>query len=220
MESGPGTQSIRLFLIDDHLLFRESLSRLLALEPDFEVVGQCGHSVEEMAALKEGAVDVVLLDSIQGRSGTNFLSHAKGIGYFGKILLVTGGLEGADALQALQLGVSGIFSQHNSAGLLLQAIRMVAGGDIWLDRDVIQFLANQLPLIENRGFAHTLTDREREVLNGILNGMTNRRIAANLGLSEGTVKATIQALFRRFNVHMRSQLVRVAVEGSTRSKMA
>jgi DNA-binding NarL/FixJ family response regulator len=213
-------QSIRLFLIDDHLLFRESLSRLLALEPDFEVVGECGHSAAEMEALRELPVDVVLLDSIQGRSSTNFLSHAKAIGYLGKVLLVTGGMEGADALQALQLGVSGIFSQRNPAGLLTQAIRTVAGGEIWLDSGMIQFLVNHLPLIGNRGFPHTLTDREREVLNGVLEGMTNRRIAANLGLSEGTVKATIQALFRQFNVHMRSQLVRAAVEGSTRSPIA
>jgi DNA-binding NarL/FixJ family response regulator len=214
MDIAPVTQRIRLFLIDDHVLFRESLSRLLASEPDFDVTGQCGRSTEAVAALKESSVDVVLLACGTDHEGRDdFIARTRDTGYAGKILLITADMDEMEALRALQIGVAGIFFQHNSASSLAQAIRLVAAGDVWLDRRVIQLLADRVPHREGRNFEESLTVREKQVLGRLTDGHTNRKIADGLGMSEGTVKATLQKLFRKFNVRTRSQLVRIAVAG-------
>jgi DNA-binding NarL/FixJ family response regulator len=90
----------------------------------------------------------------------------------------------------------------------MQAIRLVATGEIWLDRKVVQLLADRYPHHEDLRF-DSLADRERSVLRGILDGLTNRKIAEQLGLSEATIKATLQQLFDKTGVRTRSQLVKI-----------
>src|SRR6202035_2747013 len=122
-------QPIRLLLLDDHILFRESLSRLLASEPDFEMVGQSGTSPEALDMLSRKPVDVVLLDFDLGEEhGSQFIAAARRAGYTGKILMVTAGMNAAESSIALQMGASGIFLKHNSPATLARAIRLVASG--------------------------------------------------------------------------------------------
>jgi DNA-binding NarL/FixJ family response regulator len=79
-------------------------------------------------------------------------------------------------------------------------------------------LAERVSPVENEGFGTPLTEREEKVLNGVLQGTTNRKIAEELGVSEGSVKAAVQQLFRESGVRTRSQLVRVALEGHVGTK--
>src|ERR1700685_2154081 len=84
---------IRLLLLDDHVLFREGLRRLLVTEPDFETVAECGTPAEAIEVLSRTAVDVVLLDFDLGEeTGTGFVARANQAGYNGKILMVTAGV--------------------------------------------------------------------------------------------------------------------------------
>jgi len=100
----------------------------------------------------------------------------------------------------------------------VQAIRLVASGEVWLDQKIVRMLADQLvdrySPFEGREPDHLLDDRERNVLLGILAGLTNKKIGLNLGLSESSVKNVVQRLFGKAGVKTRSQLVRVALEGS------
>src|ERR1700760_4696544 len=122
--------SIRLLLLDDHILFREGLSRLLDSESDFEMTALCGTPAEALAVLKKSAVDIVLLDfDLEDDTGTRFISTARAAGYGGKILMVTAGMNALDSALAWKLGISGIFLKHNSPQTLLQAIRTVARGE-------------------------------------------------------------------------------------------
>ncbi len=89
---------------------------------------------------------------------------------------------------------------------------MVAGGEVWVDRKVIQLLAERYPQHEDFRL-DDLAERERAVLRGILSGLTNRKIADQIGLSEATVKATVQNLFHKTGVRTRSQLVRIMLDG-------
>ena len=91
---------------------------------------------------------------------------------------------------------------------------MVAAGDAWVDRQVIQYLAARAPIAADRSFQNALTEREKQVLAGVLEGLTNLKIAARLSVTEGAVKSTLQQLFEKTNVRTRSQLVRVAIEAS------
>src|ERR1700686_1727654 len=106
-------QRLRLLLLDDHVLFREGLRRLLVSEPDFETVAECGTPAEALEVLSRTAVDVVLLDFDLGEeTGTDFIAHANKGGYKGKILIVTAGMIPLDVSVARNLGVSGIFLKY------------------------------------------------------------------------------------------------------------
>src|ERR1035437_1899144 len=208
-------ERMRLLLLDDHVLFRESLSRLLASEPDFEMAGHCGTAREALAMLKTTPVDMVLLDFDLGEDhGSQFISTARREGFGGKVLMVTAGMSAMESSIALQNGASGIFLKHNSPGNLAKAIRMVAGGEMWVDQRVIQTLADGVRYGEEQSSHKSLTEREQEVLRGIFEGLSNKEIAAQLGVSDGAVKATLQQLFQKTRVRTRSQLVRIALETS------
>ena len=208
-------EPIRLLLLDDHVLFRESLSRLLESEPDFEMSGHCGTGAEALELLRRAAVDVILLDFDLGEDhGSQFISSARNAGYKGKILMVTAGMSAMESSYALQMGASGIFLKHNSPGNLAKAIRMVAAGEMWVDQRVIRAMADGVRYGEEQSIRQFLTEREQEVLRGIFEGLSNKEIAAQIGVSESAVKATLQQLFQKTRVRTRSQLVRIALETS------
>lgn len=208
-------EPIRLLLLDDHVLFRESLSRLLASEPGFEMAGHCGTMAEALEVLARTKVDVILLDFDLGiEHGSQFITAARQAGYTRKILMVTAGMNAAESSMALRMGASGIFLKHNSPTSLAQAIRLVASGEMWVDQRVIQSLADGVPMREEQNIRKLLTEREQQVLQGLFEGLTNKEIAAQLGVSESAVKATLQQLFQKTHVRTRSQLVRIALEAS------
>jgi DNA-binding NarL/FixJ family response regulator len=208
-------EPIRLLLLDDHVLFRESLARLLASEPDFVVAAHCGAAAEALAILDTTPVDVILLDyDLGAEHGGQFLQAALRAGYRGKTLMVTAGMSAAESSLSLKLGASGIFLKNDSPRSLAQAIRHVAAGAMWVDARIIQSLADHVSVREEQNLRNLLTEREQEVLQGLFEGLTNKEIAAQLGVSESAVKATLQQLFQKTQVRTRSQLVRIALESS------
>jgi two-component system, NarL family, nitrate/nitrite response regulator NarL len=208
-------ERIRLLLLDDHVLFRESLARLLSSEPDFEMTAHCGTAAEALEILARRPVDIVLLDFDLGEDhGNHFIQAARRAGYAGKVLMVTAGMTATESSIALQLGASGIFLKHNSPGNLARAIRLVASGDTWVDQRVLQLMAAGIHESEDPVARKLFTLREQQVLQGIFEGLSNKEIAARIGVSEGAVKATLQQLFQKTHVRTRSQLVRIALEGA------
>lgn len=207
-------ERIRLLLLDDHVLFRESLSRLLASEPDFEMTAHCGTAAEALEILSRTPVDIILLDYDLGDDNADFIAAARQAGFTGKILMVTAGMSAPESSTALKAGASGVFLKHNSPGSLMQAIRMVAAGEMWVDNRVIRQLADGVAQPDQHSFRKLLTEREQQVLRGLFEGLTNKEIGAQLGVSESAIKATLQQLFQKARVRTRSQLVRIAIEGS------
>ena len=103
-------QQMRVLIVDDHTLFRESLSRLLESETEYKIVGTCASVDQALRIISEEEIDLVLLDYDLGEQpGTQFLSEAKKKGFAGRVLLVTGGMSEATMLRALDNGTSGIF---------------------------------------------------------------------------------------------------------------
>ena len=213
---------IRLVLLDDQALFRASLGRLLASQPGLEVAGECGSSAEAIEILSASKVNVVLLGFDHAtKSGDGFMSAARRKGYQGRFLIIAGTADARSAALAIKLGASGVFLKSEPPDRLLQAITLVANGAVWLDQTIIRLLAEQsvdrldrLPLPDDRGAPSLLTEREQKVLRGILGGLTNKKIGSKLGISEGSVKASVQQLFGKAGVRTRSRLVREALEGS------
>ncbi len=189
---------------------------MFAAEPDFELAGDFAtgcEALEFLGAAPTGVPDIVLLDfDLREDHGNDFISAAVRSGYRGKFLIVTSAPDARDCAYALKLGASGIFLKSEPAARLVHAVRTVAGGEIWIDPRVIQSLAERFP--EDATEAPVLTDREHKVLEGIVEGLSNRRIGDGIGLSEGSVKAVVQQLFEKTGVRTRGQLVRIALERS------
>ena len=205
--------NIRLLLLDDHALFRAGLSRLLASEPGFEVVGQCSAPDEALAALAAAPVDIVLLDFDLGEeSSFDFIRRARAGGYTGRIFMVTAGMSDPDTVRALGLGVCGIFLKNSPPNQLSDALRRVMNGETWIDERSVRALVAAVGGAGERERRRELSERERDVLKGVFEGLSNKEIAARLSISEGSVKSALQQLFVKTGVRTRSQLVRVAME--------
>jgi len=212
---------IRLLLIDDHSLFRESLVRLLRTEPDFEVVGDYGSATESLAALGRIAADVILLDHDLGHGAAHGAAEHNGLSFLdaicrsrfaGGVLFVTAGMSDEETRAAFERGASGIFLKHSSPADLLTAIRRVAAGERWLDPRAVPSLVSATAPSRSTHETPAFTAREQSVLDQIFSGLTNKEIAVKLNISEGYVKAVLQQLFAKTGVRTRSQLVRIALE--------
>lgn len=205
---------IRILMVDDHSLFRESLSRLLDANAGFLVVGQCRTVGEAIAVCSSTPTDVVLLDDDLGEEqGSRLVPELKSHLGDVRVLMVTAGMSAATTLEAMEAGASGVFLKHSSLDQLVTAIHQVAKGGIWLDTGAAHSLfGSQNSRREPAEHTQPLTSRQSEVLRGILDGLTNKEIAWNLKVSESSVKAVIQELFNKAGVRTRSQLVRIAIE--------
>lgn len=207
-------EPIRLLLVDDHSLFREGLSRLLQAEPEFRVVGHCATVAEALHALGREPVDVILLDYDLGEEqGSALLDAIQHMSFQGRVLMVTAGMTDAGTLRAMDGGCSGIFLKHSPPYQLVDAIRKVVGGEVWLDSKAVRSLvAGASGKSEGERAVTSLSSRERSVLRAVFEGLTNKEIAGNLQISESSVKAVLQQLFNKTGVRTRSQLVRIAME--------
>lgn len=209
----PVDQTIKILLIDDHALFRESVARLLGAEPGFEVVADCGSIEEALVVLRQRHIDIALLDFDLGQGdGTQFMRLAKEQGFKGKVLVVTAGVEERKAAELIRSGISGIFMKHNSPTLLAQGIRDVMAGQVWFDQELLKAAMTDSVKLPPEPQIERFTQRERQVLSYVFEGLANKEIAARVGVSESSVKATLQQLFSKTGVRTRSQLVRIALE--------
>jgi len=208
---------IKILLVDDHTLFREGLSRLVESEPDLEMTAHCATLREAAEILARKPIDLVLLDYDLGKeNGIEFIARARKLGFAGRFLMVTAGMSDAESVRAVQSGVGGIFLKHSSPTLLALVIRKVMGGETWLDQRSLQALVEATKRSEKPGSRNPFTDREKQVLQGVFEGYSNKEIGARLNVSESSVKAALQQLFQKTGVRTRSQLVRIALEEYSR----
>jgi DNA-binding NarL/FixJ family response regulator len=207
------SKTTRILLIDDHALFRESVARLLDAEPGFEVVGDCSSGNEALRLLKSREADMILLDLDLGpERGSDFLEKLQAESFKGKVLLVTAGVNQNEVPNLIRKGISGIVMKHGSPALLVQGIREAMEGKAVFDQDVLQRALETDEQSPARQTGARLTERERQVLSFIFEGLANKQIADRLQISESAVKACLQQLFVKTGVRTRSQLVRIALE--------
>ena len=207
-------KSIRLLLVDDHALFRESVARLLQSEPGFEVVAHCGSGTEALQIIKSSSdIDIVLLDLDLGQErGADFLERLRNTGFDGKVLLVTADVNDNEVASLIRKGISGVFMKHGSPALLIQGIRETMDGKALFGQDQLRRALERVEVPSADQRSTKLTERERQVLSFVFEGLANKQIADRLQVSETAVKACLQQLFAKTGVRTRSQLVRVALE--------
>jgi two-component system, NarL family, nitrate/nitrite response regulator NarL len=206
-------KAVCILLLDDHALFRESVGRLLAAEPGFDVAAYCGTIEEALQIVRQKSIDIVLLDFDLGdHDGREFIRLAKAQGFKGKVLVVTAGVDQAAATELIRSGVSGVFLKRDSAALLARGIRDVMAGKVWLDQEQLQSALKAEDAARQENRSKPFTEREQQVLSCVFEGLANKEIAARIGLSESSVKAALQQLYSKTGVRTRSQLVRIVLE--------
>src|ERR1700756_1603402 len=206
-------QQMRVLIVDDHTLFRESLTRLLESETDYRIVATCASADEALRIIFEKEIDIVLLDYDLGEQpGTHFVTEGRKKGFTGRVLMVTAGINEETMLRALDNGTAGLFLKSSPLAELIQAMRRVTMGETWIDPGLTKALISSARQRSEETSQKSLSVRERKVLRFVFEGLSNKEIGQQLGISEGSVKAALQQLFARTGVRTRSQLVRIAVE--------
>jgi two-component system, NarL family, nitrate/nitrite response regulator NarL len=202
--------AVNVLLVDDHLCFGQSVARALSMEPDL-AVSFCTTMSAALEILQRQQVDVVLLDHDLGvERASQFLPVARERGFNGRVLIVTAWVSDTEAKRLLRQGVAGIFSKDSPLDALAESIRLIHGGAMSLDRRYRNLSAAEPA--EQPGAGPRFNERQRKVLRFVLEGLSNKVIAAQLHISESYVKALIQSLFKKTGVRTRGQLVRVTLE--------
>jgi len=187
--------------VDDHPVVRGGLRAYLELYEGLTVVGEAGDAKEALEAARRERPDLVLLDlQLPGESGLKLLPALRGLEPPTKVLILTSFLDEDYLREALRLGASGYLLKHAGQGALLDGIRAALRGELPLDPEATKLLARaQDDPLED------LTPREREVLALLGEGLSNKAIAARLGVAEKTVKTHVSSVLAKLNVSDRVQ---------------
>ena len=203
-------QLLRVLLVDDHTLFRESVSGALSADGGMRIE-HCGSIREALQILSDRPIDLVLLDHDLGSErASQFVPAAREGGFEGRVLVVTAWVSENEARRLLRQGVSGIFLKQAPLHELKAAMRTVAAGGTFLDSTFAK--AGEETAGGDDIAQPMFNERQRRVLRFVLEGLSNKEIAWRLQISESYVKAILQALFQKTGVRTRGQLVRVAFE--------
>ena len=217
--------AIRILVVDDHAVVREGLRAFLALQDGFEIVGEAADGDEALERVAELDPDVVLMDLVMpkrdGVSAMRELRQRRSEGARGgrsgraRVIVLTSFLDDERLLPALEAGAAGYLLKNSQPAELARAIRAAHAGEAIIDPTVAARLVDALSNAERHPAADPLdqlTKRERDVLELIAGGRSNKRIALELGISEKTVKAHVGRVLAKLGVSDRTQAAVLAVQ--------
>jgi DNA-binding NarL/FixJ family response regulator len=211
---------IRIVLVDDEQMVRSGMRMILESEDDLEVVGEAGDGAEGVTLVKKLDPDIVLMDiqmpGMNGLEATREIVALERDDSSRVLILTTFDLD-EYVYEALRIGASGFLLKRTPAEDLIDGVRVVARGDALLSPSITKRMIGEFakrPATESRslGELDVLTDREREVLGLIAQGLSNQEIAGKLFLSEGTVKTHIKRIFYKLGLRDRTQAVILAYD--------
>jgi DNA-binding NarL/FixJ family response regulator len=191
---------IRLILADQHLLFRQGLRSLLASHPDVTVVGETDHVDELVPLLQRTPCDLLLVDlEAQPAESAEVQLLSRRV----PVVVLTGSERTIDTIAAVRQGAQGVVFKRFGIEILLDAIRVVAGGGVWLPPKIQAHLIEEM---RSPAF-HALSRREEEIVGHVASGLRNSEIATRLAISEDTVRSHLSSIFRKVGARDRVSLV-------------
>jgi two-component system, NarL family, nitrate/nitrite response regulator NarL len=216
-ESGESktTTKIRVIITDDHPLVLNGLEHLLREYQEFEVVQKCSSGTEALAAVRRHRPDILVLDLMMpGMDGLAVARDLHKSGDMPYVVLLTAQLHEDQLIEALHLGVRGFILKEMATKLLVECLRRVHAGGQWLEKDSANRAMAKLVRREAKGreVATLLTPREIEVVRMVAKGLTNKEIASELCIADGTVKIHLHNIYEKVKINRRAELVRFADE--------
>lgn len=208
--------ALRVLLIDDHTLFRVGLEGLLA-HRNIEVIASIGDGQEGLRCAAELVPDIVLLDMrMPDIDGIGVLKRLRESGFKNPIVMLTTSTEERDLVESLRNGAQGYLLKDMEPDELVLALRDIVSGKTVVAPDLAPILAKVVQsdgtLPDEASPFDDLTPRENEILSLLAEGQSNKVIARNLGISDGTVKLHVKAILRKLGVHSRVEAAVIAVE--------
>jgi DNA-binding NarL/FixJ family response regulator len=213
--SGAAPPRIRIVLVDDHPVFVKGLQALFRGEPDLEVVATCRTGTEGLVAIREHRPDIVVLDiRMPDLDGFGMLRAMDGDARSPRVILLAAEIGEHATVEAVRLGVHGIVLKDMPAHLLLECVRKVHAGERWMEkksagRAMAGMVQRETAL---REVSRVLTGREIEVVQMLARGLRSSTIAAELHISEGTVKTHLHRIYEKLGVDGRVNLILLARE--------
>ena len=217
---------IRIVVADDHPIFRDGLCRLLALEPDFEVVAQAQDGRQVLDVLQQHEPDILLLDlKMPGLDGLATLQKLQNSKHKTRVIVLTASEDKNEFIQAMKLGTSGIVLKQSATELLIKSIRKVNAGEIWLDSHTTAAVMRQfatgadevpvgVPPASRERERSLLSQREREIVALVAQGFKNKEMAEKMFISEQTVKNHLHNIFDKLGVSDRLELALYAIHNN------
>ncbi|MFP4052574.1 MAG: response regulator [Phycisphaerae bacterium] len=204
-------QEIKVFLADDHVMVREGLAALVSEDPSIRVIGQAGDGLKVVDEVKRLSPDVVMLDvTMPGLNGLDVCREISRKCKNSAVLILTMHDDEQFIATALENGASGYLLKEAATDELCQAVRRVAEGELYLGSGIPKS-AVMRAVRGNEDPYDRLTTRERQVLQLIAEGKTNRAIAEELNLAVKTVDTHRSRLMRKLNIHDQTSLVKFAL---------
>ena len=206
---------ITLVIADDHPLILDGMENLFRLEKDFKVVARCLDGEETVKAVRKHKPDVLVLDiRMPGTDGLTLLRGMKKEKLSTRVVLLTAALGEDEVAEAVRLGVRGLVLKEMAPKLLVQCIRQVHAGELWLEKRSVTSALEKLLQREagQREVTLLLTPREIEIVKQVAAGLRNTEIAKKLFISEGTVKMHLHNIYQKLGVDSRTKLTRYAQE--------
>lgn len=213
--------NLRVIIIDDHTLFREGLEGLLTRR-EIDVIASVGDGEQGIRLAQELNPDIVLLDMrMPDINGLGVLSRLNESGMTMPISMLTTSTEERDLVEALRNGAKGYLLKDMEPDSLVVALRDIVNGKTIVAPTLAPVLAkvvqgNSPNSDDSDSPFEDLTPRETEILGLLAEGQSNKVIARNLGISDGTVKLHVKAILRKLNVHSRVEAAVLAVEHGMR----
>jgi two-component system nitrate/nitrite response regulator NarL len=210
----PPPQSVRVLIVDDHGIIRAGLRMLLESQSGIMVVGEASSCADALALATCTQPDVIVLDlDLGGENAVESIPTLLRTAPETRILILTGVRDPEVHRQAIRHGALGLVLKEKAVETLLQAITKVRAGEVWLEPTMIARVLGDLtrPQLSPQTSAEAtkigrLTEREREVITLVGEGLRNRHIAARLYISEATVRHHLTAIFAKLDVSDRFEL--------------
>ncbi|WP_144392735.1 two-component system response regulator NarL [Pleionea sediminis] len=197
-----------VFMIDDHPLFRKGVHQLIEMEDDLVSIGEASSGEDAIHQLKNipEEPDLIILDlNMQGMDGLETLRSLRAMGISSKIIMLTVSDNDADVIDCIRAGADGYLLKDMDPEDIIEKIKAATIGKLAISERLTEVLATALrkPDKDNGNLLSSLTSRELEILNRISRGLSNKLIARELDISDGTVKVHVKHLLKKLNMKSR-----------------
>lgn len=208
------TDKISIFIADDHGIVRQGLRDYIALQEDMEVVGDAANGEQAVIRIQDHTPDVVLMDLVMpGMDGIEATRRVREMSPATRVIILTSFAEEEQVFEAIKAGASGYLMKDVKPEELAKAIRGVQAGEPMLHPEIARLMMRELQRDNEQPRLHDqLTEREMEVLRCIARGMSNKEIAAELVISEKTVKTHVSNVLQKLHLADRTQAAIYAMQ--------